>query len=456
MFAIGCLLVAAPSHADHSSVHATASGDVATSDNVFSSADDRQVDMFFQVRPGLLYAYDAPRMIHELSGEVEVLEYLLHSTKPSINERASWKAFFTPGPRSEITLTANGGTGQLNAVSSNTSPEQTTIGVTPLGRIDLRQADAGEYFSWVTSKETRASQTGFARWTATEDNAALRTTTEAFEAGGALAFERNFQKNTISLEAGASVLRLERVSELPPGPMGSRLDRQINPRASLVWRHDIDKLWSTNLDAGLVYVNPIGKDPYPGHEMESRKAAPFPIFGGLVAYSDVWGRATVNVRRAVSPNLLVAQNTLNDSATAQLALPLPWLDDNPHLRNPKLVGLGSFGVERTQLIDPTTGTLIGSFQLARADFGVAWTARPGQTYGLRYEFMYQHGDAAARLVTPSFYRNTLFFTFSLRYPDRTAAQVPRRTQSVRSDRKDLAPVGAEPVVPDPTEQTPEE
>jgi hypothetical protein len=52
------------------------------------------------------------------------------------------------------------------------------------------------------------------------------------------------------------------------------------------------------------------------------------------------------------------------------------------------------------------------------------------------------------MVTPSYHRDTLFFTFSLRWPSDVAVQVPRRTQSVRSDRKDLAPIGAEPVVPD--------
>jgi len=54
-------------------------------------------------------------------------------------------------------------------------------------------------------------------------------------------------------------------------------------------------------------------------------------------------------------------------------------------------------------------------------------------------------------IAPSFFSDTLFFTFALRYPDRVVATVPRQTDSVRADRKDLAPVGAEPVVPDPTE-----
>ena len=65
---VASIHLGAPAYADHSSAHFTASGDVATTDNVFAAADNRQGDLFFQVRPGVLFAYDAPRMIHELAG----------------------------------------------------------------------------------------------------------------------------------------------------------------------------------------------------------------------------------------------------------------------------------------------------------------------------------------------------------------------------------------------------
>jgi hypothetical protein len=157
--------------------------------------------------------------------------------------------------------------------------------------------------------------------------------------------------------------------------------------------------------------------------------------------------------------LLIAENTVDDTATAQLALPLPWLDDNPHLRTPKLVGMASLGVERTQLLDPNTSALDGQYYAGRVDAGVSYTPRPGFTYGVRYEYVYQNASQSATMVVPiapSYWRNTLYFTFTVRYPDRVAVQVPRQTESVRADRKDLAPVGAEPVVPDPTEALPDD
>jgi hypothetical protein len=54
------------------------------------------------------------------------------------------------------------------------------------------------------------------------------------------------------------------------------------------------------------------------------------------------------------------------------------------------------------------------------------------------------------MVAPSFWRNTIYFTFSLRYPEEMAATMPRRQQSLRSDRNDLTPLGGEPVVPEET------
>lgn len=411
--------------------------------------------MFTQVRPGLLYASDAPRLIQEITGEVEFLEYVLHSDRPSVTGRASYKAFVLPGPRSDMLLAADASRGQLNALTSRNSPDSGGIGVLPSATqpIDVDQASGSEHLSWVAGKDTRLSETVFANWTATDDNAMMPTTTSVVETGLSGGIDHSFRSDSFGLQVGGSYLRLERIA--PPGSMpGSTLERQLNPRATAVWRHDIDKHWSLNLDGGAIYVNPIANDPYnPGIPL---RASVFPIFGGLVAYSEQWGRATVAVRRSVTPDLFIALNTVDDSAIAQVALPLPWLDDNPHLRSPKLVGLGTIAVERAQLVDPNTSVTSGSFILSRIDLGVAWTPRPGQTYGLRYQLLYQKGDSQAVLITPSFYSNTLFFTFALRYPDRVAAQVPRTLQSVRADRKDLAPVGAEPVVPDPTEQLPQD
>src|SRR5215203_2983818 len=117
---IGTLVLASPALADHTSVHATATGEIATTDNLFATGSDgdRQADMFFTVRPGLLFAYDEPRMIHDFTAEGEVTEYVLHSDEPSFTGRAGWRSLFLLGPRAQMNMAINTGTGILTALST--------------------------------------------------------------------------------------------------------------------------------------------------------------------------------------------------------------------------------------------------------------------------------------------------------------------------------------------------
>jgi hypothetical protein len=290
---------------------------------------------------------------------------------------------------------------------------------------------------------------GFARWTHTDDNA--DTTTSSFEGGGGIAIDHSLRNSdSIGFEAGVSYVRLELIA--PMGAvMPSRLDRQVNPRGAARWRHDFNRNWSGGIDGGVVYVNPIGIDPF-NPDDKSRKASLFPTANVQASYADTWGRASGSIFRNVAPNLFIAENTVNEGFLGSVSMPLPWLDDSRR-REPKLVALGTLGLERSQLLDANTNDTVGTFDIFHIDFGVVWTPVPGQTWGVRYELLHQSGDSMAAVAIPGFTRNTLFFTFAFRYPERLAVVVPRNRQSLRADRKDLTPVGEEPVVPDePGEQ----
>ncbi len=437
-------------HADRTSIHGTVSGDVAATDNVFAATRETSTaDIFFTVRPGVFFTVNRAKMVHELNAEAELLQYLAHSDQPSLSFRAGWRASFVVGKYSSIQTSIGASTGVLSALSSRSTPDQTITQLNPLGRVETRNADANEYFSWSSGRDVRLSQTLFARASQTDDNVAVDltmgtgpTVVKSAEAGFALGIERSFRRgDSVSLEAGASLLRLER--DAPPAAMqGPRLDHQLNPRARVQWRHDFDRAWSGTADGGVVFVFPYGEDPdNPGEE---QNRGTFPILGAALALTEVWGRAQLQVRRDVNPNLFIAQNTVNDSATVSVAMPLPWLDESRR-RNPRLVGLGSLGFNRTRLIE-TGGELSSSFLIGRLDAGVGYSPRPGVTYGVRYEFVYQTGDSEATAVIGGFFRNTISFTFNVQYPDRVAGGVPkRRSNSVRADGKDMVPIGVEPI-----------
>ena len=446
------VLSPAPAAADRTTTSVTASGDVSATDNVFASQREvRESDVSFTLRPGVLFGYDGPRASHELALEGEVIEFARHSEKPSVSVRGGARTRIQTSRFTSFSAQLEGNNGVLTALSARSSPDATGPQLVPLGRIDTISGGGSVALSWDTGRNLQLTPSLFARYSRADDNAdemgqEAPTIIESREAGGALSIERTWRDNAISLEAGVSVLRLERDAPVT-AMLGPRLDHQLNPRLRVQWRHDIDRQWSTNIDGGGVYVHPYGKDP--DNPDAVHEDGIFPVFGAGVAYTEVWGRATAQARREVAPNLLVAQNTVNDTATLAVALPLPWLDDSRR-RQPRLVALGSLGVARTKLIDSETSDVSSSFYVGSLDVGLGYSPRPGFTYGLRYTFQYQTGDDEAEMVIPGFWRNTLSFTFQLRYPDRANGEGARKKGKggVRADGGDLVPIGVDPVSTD--------
>lgn len=448
MLVIGTLVLAPRAWADHTSLHFTATGDVSTTDNLFAAGGDgdRQADLYFTVRPGVLYAYDAPRMIHDFTAELEAIEYTLHSDQPSLSGRGGWRAVFLPGPRSSVTMSIDAGTGVVTSLASRSSSSETIATASPggSGNIDTQQVSVSESGSYQIGKYTRVTQGVLGRYATTDDDHG--STTDTREVGGNLGFERSFEHDSILLNASVAYLVLQRKAPAST-PMGTGTDHQLNPTAAVAWHHDFNRRWSLAMNGGMSWVNPVNNDP--DDISVTQKTSQFWVAGGAVAYTEVWGRAQLSANRSVAPNLLLAQNTVDESVGLQVAMPLPWLDDTK--RNPKLVALGSLGYAHSSLINSESGDTEGNIDVARADISVGWSPRPGQTFGVRYEFTYQAAGNTGLMDVPSYYRNTLSFTFALRYPDRVAGEVPRKSKSIRSDRSDLVPVGAEPVVTDPLE-----
>ncbi len=446
--AVALALTASRVLAQSTSYHLTLSGDVAATDNALSAPVDPQADIYFQLRPGLLIAYDGPRAMHELSVDGEILEYLRHSDAPTLLGHGTWRSIYLVSPLTEIVTSFTAGTGQLNAITTENSPDAVSIGVVPGGTtIDERDAAAEEFGSHTISPAWRVSEAFTAHYTGLVDPTPSHTHSGAV--AGNASGEYNWRDNAISLEVGLEYLYLERYAPiLGAGLDGSRLTRQLNPHAIVSWRHDISRFWSASLSAGVKAVEPAGIDKY--NPTDTQQTGLFPLLGAQLSYADIWGRLNLSASRSVAPNLLIAQNTETTDALVQAALPLPFLDDSRR-REPKLVAQGTIGYEHTQLIETDLGPTdiqAATFDTFHADVGVGYTPKQGYTYGLRYEFLYQTGSQSALAVISPFRRNTVFFTFALRYPSKLAVTMPKRQDSARADRKDLAPIGEEVVVPD--------
>lgn len=421
-------------------------------DNVLSvplGAENREGDVLLTVRPGLLFTYAMPRWMNELNAELELTRYVGQSDQPTIAARGGWKSIILKSPLSEIILDANINRSVVSAIGAATVPQDTSVALLPINQVTALEGGFTEYASKTLTRELRMYQTAFARAGKSDDEGMPRTIVKSGEVGMAWGLDRSFKRDAISVEFGASVLRLDRN---PEAPQGGRDDHQINPRGRATWRHDYSRKISSSLDAGLVVVVPYGTDKY--HPDEERTLGTFPLLGAQVAYTDVWGVSTASVRRDVTPNLFVAANTVNDTASLSVAVPLYWLENNRRAQ-PKLAGVGSFGIQRTQLIEPVTSDLQSSFIVSRVDAGIQYAPKPGFSYSLRYEMMYQTSQRGSSTIGEpqrGFLRNTVYLSASVRFPADVAVRVPkRRTSSVRADRKDTAPFGAEPVIPDLTD-----
>jgi hypothetical protein len=424
---------------------------VAATDNVFAAATNTESDMFFQVRPGILLSHDAPRLIQVYTAEAEVLEYVNHSDKPSVTYRAGWKGNFLVTPLVDVFAAANASTGTLNVLSARGTPDQPITSIVPVGNTTVNQADASEIFVRRFGKDWRVREGLAGRWAGTQDDTDAQTS--AVDADLSLGAERDFDKNAFSLTLDVDFVRLRRFTPdpvpppVPPvvNPNGNRLDRQLNPRATLLWRHDYNRFFSSSVSVGAITLNPIGVDPFNPMD-QHRPAGLYTLAAAQVAYTDLWGRAQLNVARTVAPDLFIAQTTLNTTATASLALPLPWFDDN-HRLPPKLVALGSATYLQSEVINTAQvqGTLAqGTFNAARLALGVTYSPYPNQTYGLRYELAYQAGNVQAQMLIPSFSTNTVFFTFLFRYPERLAVDLPPQNETTRADRTDITPMSDTP------------
>lgn len=418
-----------------SNVNATLGGNVSATDNAFASATGgKQADVFAQLRPGLLFGYETPRATYTALVEAEALDYLDHSDQASITARTVLRAAFQTTQTSSVELSANASTGKINALAGRATPEQTTGQVVPLGSGTIYQAGGGEVYSNELSRTVRFAQTLTGSIAETDIGTATTRTTQGGVTG---TLAKAVEGHAFSVTLGATVVRYlqyDAGNAATGTPMTGRLDKQVVPSAVMAWRHDLNRTWSTGLGVGLSVLVPFGDDPYNPTRMLGT-AAVAPIANASLNYVDDWGFANLVLTHQTSPNAFVAQNSTTDSAAASAVIPLAWVES--HGRPPRFTASGAASIFRTTLLDTNTNQGLGTFVGEHADVGVSYVPRPSQTYGLRYSLVHQGAYGA----TPSLTTNTISLTFALRWPEKVAVP-PRKTESVRADGSDRAPIGS--------------
>jgi hypothetical protein len=428
-----------PATAGEWSLHAAFDGYLAATDNVFSASEDPGVvgapavesDAYAQLRPGLLYTYEAPRAIHELSGELDATGYAVHGEAWSLAGRGGWRGFFVISPRTEAGTSVQAGYGQSNTLTSTVPASEGQTQLLPAGSVDITTVLATQHLTHALSEDWQLSQnaTGQLVRTAAGDSAGgMDTSTQGVDAGLALGVERSWREHALGVEAGAAF------NSLRADVMGAPVTQsQLLARATLRWRYDLARRWSSSVDGGAAtLVSASVTDAWTIR----------PTVGAQLSYAPEWGMAQLAVRRNVTPNLFIAQNTIATGANLSALVPLPWLSRDP--RAPELAVAASAAYERTEILDLAADSTTSTFDLLAADVALTWQPKPAVGFALRYQLAQQspRGDGeTAGLAAIAYLRNTAMITFTARWPERPAGEIPKRTGRV--DRRDVTPITGE-------------
>ncbi|MCA9676700.1 MAG: hypothetical protein H6708_32165 [Kofleriaceae bacterium] len=430
------VVTAAPTRAraDSTSLHVLGDLETGWTDNIFSAPSDttvgapaREGDAYAQLRPGLLFTWERPRMIQQLEAAIEGTGYASHTEAWTLSYHGAWRAFFLVSPRSEASTTATASAGTLNTFTTTTTADNGQVAVLPSATNDFTSVDVAEHFSYQVTRPLRVTQSLTGRLFDTSDDT-LMTSTAGREVGGSLGLDRAWRYDAVGLNVATSYVSLSRVNM---GVADETSTDQMNAQLTLSWRRDLSRRWTSVVDGGVTSIVPLDA---------ADEVVVQPTVGVQLGYFPNWGNAGLQLRRSVAPNLYIAQNTITDQAGVNAWLPLPWLADDPNL--PKLSAQGTAGFARTRLIDAVTGTAVSSFDVATADAAVNYLMNPSAVFTLRYQFIVQNGDETALTQVFDYTRHSIILSFHGRWPSRLAAEMPVRA-TLRVDRSNVTSVGDE-------------
>lgn len=419
---LGVLAVPRAAHADDYSLHVLGNLQTSWTDNLLATEDDRESDLYTQLRPGALLSYETPRAIYEAAYNLEASLYARNDDAYSISHLATLRGFFLTSPRTELQTSAAFATGDVRTLTLQAAP--TIPG--EAGMINGNSAsafwslDAGQGLLFNATRALRLSQGARVRRFSTAD--ATGADSGGSELGLSVGLDRGWSRSALGFGLTASYVTLEQAATTTDS---------INSNLLVSFRRDFSPRWTALVDSGVAAVMPFDDQVFVQ-----------PTVGANLGYTPNWGQANLALRRAMAPNLYLAQNTITDSVNLNASLPLPWLSPDPN--RPRLTTQGSIGVSRTQQI--VDGALTAGADVASIDLAVQYNPRPGLTLMARGQYLRQVAEDVmiVERATPTFAydRTTISLSLTFRFPDRLAAEVPIR-DSLRVDRGGNTPVGDE-------------
>lgn len=424
--------VAADARANPYSVHVEAAASVAWTDNTANRPEVADVagetlpesGFFTQLRPALLFTYEAPRSVHVSAASVDINLFETQEPANTYNGSLVHNSLFALSPVTEAGLGATLGFGRVD----------------PLILQQVGQVQGDTTFVSGALNES-------VRWQATRD--------WRFDQGFGLSLVRTEQgggetlASSVSMSLGADRAWARTSLGLVSNTSYVTIDQSGNDSTQLITgvsanvRRDLGPVWSLSAAAGMGFIV-VTEQPEPPNE---ETFAYTPTGSVTVNYSQPLGTVTANVSatvgHAITPNLLLGNVTNTSSATLEAGVPLPWIWRE---REPVVAIAGSLGVAHSR---PSLGGGEPNWNSYFANAVTTWSVDDGLSLALRYQFARTDvygatGDMMNGVVQPpeDFFRHTILIEASGRFPSRQAAQLPDRVPR-RVDRSNETPIGGE-------------
>lgn len=426
-FLLGLGLAPAGVLANPYSVHVEGAAAVAWTDNAANRPEVGDVagetvpepGFFTQLRPSLLFTYEAPRSVHVSAASVDVNLFQTQEPANTYNGSLVHNSLFSLSPVMEAGLGATLGFGRVDPLIL---PEAGEI----QGDARFRSGAINQSTRWQATRDWRFDQGFGLNLVRTEQGGGE---TLASSISMSLGADRAWTRTALGLSSSVNSVSIDQ---------NGNDSTQIITNLSANVRRDFGPTWSASAAAGVGFIL-VTDQPEPPN---ASSFAPTPTGSLTVNYvqplGTVTAAASATVAHAITPNLLLGNVTNTSSATLNAGVPLPWIwrDQSPVLA----IG-GSVGVAHSR---PTLGDGDPNWNNFFANAVASWSIDENLSMALRYQYtrIDVYGDVMETAVQPpeDFFRHTILIEAIGRFPSRQAAQLPDRVPR-RVDRSNEAPIG---------------
>jgi len=353
-------------------------------------------DYFLQLQPRVLFHYETPRTITELSYDLSAFLYATETNANSMSHNAQLSSRTRLSPRARLRLNLGVSAGQLNTLQLAAGPDANT-GEIVADTSDFVSFDLSQRLRWEVNRNTLLLQ----RYSINLFDRKVKDTGVPVSRGSAigtsLALRREWKRDSADLSAGVSVndltnnreCRCEDVTTL------SQFDFDVGVR----WQRSLTPRWTSTVDGGLT------RHYIPGQQVVNTLR---PSGAAELAYFDRWGGLVLAYQHSIQPNLSIASNTTTDGASLRAWLPVPYLRGEGPV--PRVAITSTVGTSYGRVIDLVNNTTPPTWTTSFFDTALVWLIRRTDlTLALRYQHTRQRADTG---VVVSYDRNAITISLS--------------------------------------------